>query len=553
MKHKTNTEISPVVLKLLKQRGYELQSDIEEFLASKPKKTYDPFLLLNMVEGVDLVLSAIENDERICIYGDYDADGVTSTSLMLEFLSHSTNNLSYYIPSRFDEGYGLNKTAIKKIFDAGVKLIISVDCGSVSREEVEYGEALGLEFLITDHHKASEENLPYCTVINPNQPKCRYPFKSLSGCGVAFKLAQAVAKSLDLPASTYNGCLDLVAIGTVADIMPLIDENRTLVKYGLLRINSGLREPLKALINGIGLTIGEVTAFSIGFGIGPHLNAAGRINAARLGVQLFRSKNLDDANACVQKMKMCNQKRKEFQEDTYQKALILLENEDTSKGIVFVKIEDAHEGVTGIAAGKLKERFKRPAIIVTPTEEGTYKGTCRSIESIDIHKLLSEFSHLFLKFGGHKAACGFTIQEENIRTLTDCLNKKIHEMEMNNPELFEKTWTWDTDLKVEDISLKLAKDIALMEPFGRENETPKFMVDGIADNVITIGKEGQYRKFDLLSEKDSAMISCVAFSLEDGDKKELVNGRKLSVLGTIDINKWNDKETVQMKVIKFFY
>lgn len=552
MNHKANIEINPVVLKLLKQRGYESQSEIEEFLASKPKKTYDPFLLLNMVEGVDLVLSAIENEERICIYGDYDADGVTSTSLMLEFLSHLTNNLSYYIPSRFDEGYGLNKAAIKKIYDAGVKLVISVDCGSVSREEVEYGETLGLEFLITDHHRASEENLPYCTVINPNQPECIYPFKGLSGCGVAFKLAQALAKSLDLPSSTYNGCLDLVAIGTVVDIMPLVDENRTLVKYGLMRINSGLREPLNALITGIGLTLGEVTAFNIGFGIGPHINAAGRIKAARLGVQLFRSKTLDDANACVDKMKICNQKRRELQEDTYQKALMLLENEDTDKGIIFVKIEDAHEGVTGIAAGKLKERFRQPAIIVTPTDEGLYKGTCRSIESIDIHKLLSEFSPLFLKFGGHKAACGFTIQEENITPLTEGLNKKINQMKMDNPELFKQTWKWDSELKVEDISLELARDIALMEPFGRENETPRFIIEGITDNVSAIGKDGQYRRFSLLSLKDNAKINCVAFSLEEDDKKELISGRKLSVLGTVNINKWNNKETVQIMVSKIF-
>ena len=238
-------QINPKILDLLNDRGYKSEEEILEFLSMRPKKTYDPFLLLNMAEGVDLVLSAVENEERICIYGDYDADGVTATSILLEFLSNITSNLSYYIPSRFDEGYGLNKTAMEKICKAGVDLVITVDCGSVSREEVEYGKNLGLKILVTDHHRADNERLPRCPVINPNQPDCEYPFKGLAGCGVAFKLAQAVARTIGMQSQTYNNTLDLVAIGTIADVMPLIDENRTLVKYGLMRLNSANREPLK--------------------------------------------------------------------------------------------------------------------------------------------------------------------------------------------------------------------------------------------------------------------------------------------------------------------
>ena len=549
-------QINPKTLDLLNDRGYKSEEEILEFLSMRPKKTYDPFLLLNMAEGVDLVLSAVENEERICIYGDYDADGVTATSILLEFLSNITSNLSYYIPSRFDEGYGLNKTAMEKICKAGVDLVITVDCGSVSREEVEYGKNLGLKILVTDHHRADNERLPKCPVINPNQPDCEYPFKGLAGCGVAFKLAQAVARTIGMQSQTYNNTLDLVAIGTIADVMPLIDENRTLVKYGLMRLNSASREPLKKLIEEIGLRVGEVTSFNIAFGIAPHINSAGRIKAARLGVKLFRSTSDDEIAEIVEIIKDCNKQRKTLQDEIYEECLEKIKEEyKITKRIsdfILIDLENAHEGVTGIVAGRLKERFYRPVAILTKTEDGLFKGTSRSIDGIDIHSLLSNFSDLFINFGGHKAACGFTISETNVSLLREGIGHLMKEELKKNPDLLKRKWSWDLQLIPEDVTINFAQDLLMFEPSGKGNEKPTFAVDGKIANLKAIGNEAQYRRFQLISEKSDSFVSCVCFGIEEGSIDELSEGGYVRTLGNISVNRWNGNISPQMNVKKIF-
>lgn len=550
-------QINPIILEILNDRGYNSEEEIQEFLSMKPKKTYDPFLLLNMAEGVDLVLSAVENNERICVYGDYDADGVTATSILLEFLSNITSNLSYYIPSRFDEGYGLNKTAMEKISNAGVGLVITVDCGSVSREEVEYGKKLGLKILVTDHHRADNDRLPNCLVINPNQPDCEYPFKGLAGCGVAFKLAQAIARTIGMPSQTFNNTLDLVAIGTIADVMPLIDENRTLVKYGLMRLNSANREPLKKLMEGIGLQVGEVTSFNIAFGIAPHINSAGRIKAARLGVKLFRSTSDDEISEIVEIIKDCNKQRKALQDDIYEECLKKIKEEYKKNkqipNFIFIDLENAHEGVTGIVAGRLKERFYRPVAILTKTEDGVFKGTSRSIDGLDIHSLLSNFSNLFINFGGHKAACGFTISEANVLLLREGIGNAMKDELSRNPELLKRQWSWDIKLIPEDVTINFAQDLLLFEPSGKCNEKPTVAVDGKIVNLKAMGSEGQYRRFQLVSEKSNSFVSCVCFGIEEGSVDELRESGYVRAIGNISVNRWNGNVSPQMNVKKIFH
>lgn len=549
-------QINPIILEILHDRGYNSEAEIQEFLSTRPKKTYDPFLLLNMAEGVDLVLSAIENDERICIYGDYDADGVTATSILLEFLSNLTSNLSYYIPSRFDEGYGLNKAAMEKISKAGVNLVITVDCGSVSKEEVQYGKELGLKILVTDHHRTDNDRIPKCPVINPNQPACEYPFKGLAGCGVAFKLAQAVARTVGLQSQTYNNTLDLVAIGTVADVMPLVDENRTLVKYGLMRLNSANRNPLKKLVEEIGLKVGEVTSFNIAFGIAPHINSAGRIKAARLGVKLFRSTSDDEITDIVEAIKDCNKQRKTLQDEIYNECLKIIKEEyKNNKKIpdfILIELENAHEGVTGIVAGRLKERFCRPVAILTKSEDGLFKGTSRSIDGLDIHSLLSNFSDLFISFGGHKAACGFTISENNILLLREGIVNLMKDELTKNPDLLKRKWNWDLELAPEDVTTSFAQDLLLFEPTGKCNEKPVFAVDGKVANLKAMGNEAQYRRFQFVSEKSDSFVSCVCFGIEQGSVDELAEGEHVRAIGNITLNRWNGNTSAQMNVKKIF-
>lgn len=549
-------QINPIILEILNDRGYNSEAEIQEFLSMRPKKTYDPFLLLNMAEGVDLVLSAIENDERICIYGDYDADGVTATSILLEFLSNLTSNLSYYIPSRFDEGYGLNKAAMEKISRAGVNLVITVDCGSVSKEEVQYGQELGLKILVTDHHRTDNDRIPKCPVINPNQPDCEYPFKGLAGCGVAFKLAQAVARTVGLQSQAYNNTLDLVAIGTIADVMPLVDENRTLVKYGLMRLNSANRSPLKKLIEEIGLKVGEVTSFNIAFGIAPHINSAGRIKAARLGVKLFRSTSDDEIAEIVETIKDCNRQRKTLQDEIYNECLKIIKEEyKKNKKIpdfILIELENAHEGVTGIVSGRLKERFYRPVAILTKSEDGLFKGTSRSIDGLDIHSLLSNFSDLFISFGGHKAACGFTIAENNIPLLREGIVNLMKEELTKNPDLLKRKWDWDLELIPEDVTTSFAQDLLMFEPSGKCNEKPVFAVDGKVANLKTMGNEAKYRRFHLLSEKSDSFVSCVCFGIEQGSIDEIVENAHVKAIGNISLNRWNGNVSAQMNVKKIF-
>lgn len=540
--------LQPKILNLLNQRGYKTPEEIEEFISLRPKKTYDPFLLLNMEEGVDLVLSTIEKGERICIYGDYDSDGITSTTIMLEVLSNLTDNLSYYIPSRFDEGYGLNKEAMEKIKNAGIDLIITVDCGSTSVEEVEYAQELGMKVLVTDHHRVSDKIAP-CLVINPTQENCTYPFKFLAGCGVVFKFCQAIANVTGLDKSTYNSTLDLVAVGTVGDIVPLIDENRTMVKYGMNLIRQNKRDSLGALAKAIDIDLQNIKAYNISFGIVPHLNAAGRIKEAKLGVQFFRAKTSEDLDKAVEKLKACNKSRREIQDETFKEAKSVLREGFEKDLFILLKLPQGHEGITGIVAGKIKEEMGKPTIIVTPTDEGNYKGTGRSIGSINLYELLKENEELFIKFGGHKAACGFTIPEENIELLRRRLNEKIKGMLLENPQLLDDCWKEDLNIDIEELNEGFLKQLDLFEPFGASNEKPKIGLEGYINNLAKMGNEGQFIRFNLISSDKESKISCVCFKNVEKNLKSIWDEESpVKIIGYPNKQEWRGKINIQMIV-----
>ena len=420
--------INPIIKKLLNNRGIETEEDILEFLSDKPQKTYNPFLLPDMEAGVDLILSEIEKQSNIWIYGDYDADGITSTSLMMSVLSHLTDEklLNYYIPSRFEEGYGLNKEAIEYIASQGCNLLITVDCGSVSYDEVEYAKALGLKVLVTDHHNITDV-MADCLLINPKHPDSKYPFKELSGCGVAFKVAQALQQKSGMPKQVLTEVLDLVAVGTVGDIMPLVDENRTMVKFGLKVLNLARRKGLRKLMEGTSLHIGKISSENISFVIVPHLNASGRIEDASQAVELLlgscSDSRLDEiVNDVIKK----NNMRKKLQAELFKQCQAEIDRDDLDD-LILIHAEDAHEGIAGIVAGKLKETYYRPSIIVTTTgvDGDELKGTGRSIEGVNLYELLKSQEELFLKFGGHAGACGFSLKKENLPALRQGLEKEM--------------------------------------------------------------------------------------------------------------------------------
>ena len=540
-------EINQLIKQLLLNRGISSDEDIEEFISQSPRKTYDPLLLPDMEAGADLILNEVGKGSRIMIYGDYDADGITATSLMFSVLSHLMSgrkeDLSYYIPSRFEEGYGLNRDAVKNIFDQGYDFIITVDCGSVSEDEVRYAEELGMRVLVTDHHTITDK-MAGCLLINPKKPGSQYPFKELCGCGVAFKLAQVIQRKAGLPKSILTEVLDLVAIGTIGDIMPLIDENRTLVKYGLKVINQGTRPGLRKLIREAGLTVGSISSENVGFVIVPHLNASGRIEDASRAVELMLAEENDpELDSLVADLIYKNRERKRLQQETYKRCLEIAEPED----FMLIRCDDAHEGIAGIVAGKIKDNFYRPAVIVMPTmgEEGLLKGTGRSIEGVSLYDILKNHEELFTKFGGHSGACGFTMKAEDFDELKEGLLKDIAVIKDKDPEVFVRKYPCDMDLSPGDVSVELADQIDLLSPFGNGNPKPVFRLKNVMiSDLRLMGNEGQHMRFTARDER-MRYLSCVLFNKADRYTNMIRYGSRFDLIGSVEAQIWQGQKRLQ--------
>ncbi|MGF6375803.1 single-stranded-DNA-specific exonuclease [Clostridiales Family XIII bacterium PM5-7] len=539
-------KLQPKLLALLHKRGITTEEELTEFLSDKPQKTYDPFLLHNMEAGVDLILSTIEHYGRICIYGDYDADGVTSTALMMDVLGQLTDNLTYYIPSRFSEGYGLNCSALDKIKEDHVDLVITVDCGSVSCDEVQHAKAIGLNILVTDHHTIADK-IADCLVINPMQPQCQYPFKHLAGVGVAFKVAQALAAKSELPKEAVNRTLDLVGIGTIGDIVPLIDENRTLAKFGIRAVNVTKRKGLEQLILGIGLQKGNVRSENISYIIVPHLNAAGRMGDASVGVKLLTSSDDGEIAEAVETLISRNHERKKVQNLTFEQCKTVLEEQYQDDLFYVIDLPDAHEGITGIVAGKVKEAYGKPTVVVTPTGEDCLKGTGRSIEGVNIYTLLKNSEALLERFGGHEAACGFTMKKEHLEQLRGNLNREMERLLADNPNLFDQRTQADLFLSGPDVCLELIEEINKLEPFGCDNEQPKIHLDVMPRMMQKMGSEKQFTKFvGILS--DGSQLPCVIFNQADQYDELLQKNEKVSIIGALSSQTWNGKTNLQFTV-----
>ncbi len=538
-----------IIKELLNNRGVVTEEEITEFLSDKPKQTYDPSLLADAQAGVDLILSEIALGSKICVYGDYDADGITATALMLGVLRQlaPAENLDYYIPSRFEEGYGLNMEAIKRIADKGTDLIITVDCGSVSPGEVEYAKSLGMKVVVTDHHTITDE-MADCLVINPKRGEDKYPFKGLSGCGVAFKMAQIIQKQANLPKSVLSTALDLVAIGTIGDIMPMIDENRTLVKFGLRALNTGHRYGLRKLVEGAGLKLGEITAENIGFVIAPHLNASGRMEDASQAVKLLLApEGSSEADRIVADLLCKNRERKRLQQKTFD---LCAEKLGEPEDFLVLRLENAHEGITGIVAGKLKERYNRPTVLLTPSgcEKQYLKGTGRSIEGVNLYDLLKRHEQYFEKFGGHAGACGFLMGAEHFDELKSGLLMDMAELKGQNPEIFEKKRPFDLEINLEDMSVELAEAIAKIAPFGNQNPKPLFCVRDVEiSDVRYMGDLGQHVRFRI--SQGGKCVTCVLFG-NAKDYAEILDGDRhaAAIAGSLDCQVWQGTKRLQFMI-----
>ncbi|QXM05342.1 single-stranded-DNA-specific exonuclease RecJ [Crassaminicella indica] len=565
--HKTNWEMidkdksidhfdraDAIIKKILMNKGITTEEEIEEFLSEKPQKTYNPFLLKNMKEIVNTIIDYINKKKSIWIYGDYDVDGIASISLLMDFLSNFTNNLHYYIPLREEEGYGLNCDAIKDIKEKGGELIITVDCGSTSVEEVELAKNLGMEIIVTDHHNLSEE-VPDCLILNPKQEDCPYPFKFLCGCGIAFKLAQAIQKNMGAPKKYLSDILDLVALATVADVVPLIDENRTLLKYGLKKLNNPTRLGLKYLIEAVGLKDKNISAGHIGFVLGPHFNASGRIDDARAGVELLLSKEQHKIKYLVEHLVTCNNERKAIQKKGLEICKAKVEKYYMNDLFLVIDSEGTHEGVIGIVAGRIRDLYYKPTLIVTRSQdEGILKGSGRSIDDIDIYEEMKKCKDLFIKFGGHKNACGFSIEESKLELLRKRLNEEAFKIKKQSPNKFVKTIKIECELKPSQITEEFVKALEKIEPYGMGNEKPYFLIRQIkVDNnkeKVVMGKNHEHLRLRGVSEKyhDSTEILAVGFGLAENYVNELNCPEIVDIVGFPNINEWNGYKNMQLMI-----
>ncbi len=514
--------IEPVTARLLYQRGYTAPETAESFIKLESELFHDPFLMKDMERACERTAMALENGERMVIYGDYDVDGVTSVSVLYLFLKENGANIGYYIPNRAGEGYGVNKEAIKKLSDEGARLFITVDTGITASEEAEYAKTLGCDIIVTDHHECHGE-LPTAAaaVVNPKRPDCTYPFKELAGVGVAFKFITALEYTLrKRSGGSTEGFLeyvcrkyiDLVAIGTIADVMPLCDENRLIVSMGLSYINRSARVGVNALIEaadgGKNSKKGKATSSLIGFTVAPRINAAGRLGTATRAVELFLTESASEAALIAEELCEMNRKRQYEENKIIDEIKKRLEAEPSLGNDLVIVLDDEnwHHGVIGIVASRVTERYSRPSILIS-FEGDIGKGSGRSVKGLNLVEALGSCSDLLVKFGGHELAAGLSVEKSKLCEF----RRRINEYARECLDGKEPVADVDIDLEVypEEITLRQAEELLLLEPFGVSNPVPLFAMRGVSIKDISPIGSGKHSK--LTVEKNGMLFSCVCF------------------------------------------
>lgn len=533
-------KISPQISQILKNRYIDNEKDAEIFMNPSLEYLRDPFLMKDMKKAVDRIKKAIKNNENIWIYGDYDVDGVSSTSILCIYFDSINYPINYYIPNRLEEGYGINEESIKHIHSQGCNLMISVDCGITSVKEIDLANELGFDVIITDHHECQSEIPNAYAVINQKQEDCNYPFDMLCGCGVAFKLIQALTPKEEFKTSLYN-YIEIVTLATICDIVPLKDENRILVKNGLKLMSECKNIGLKELIKVCGVESDKIKSSHIAFAIGPRINASGRLGYSKLGVELFTTKNQSKAKEIANMLEDKNNERQLIEAKMYQEAEAIIESNEKYKDdkVLVIAKEGWQHGIIGIVASKLTEKYYKPTILLT-IEDGEATGSARSIKGFSIFDALVESKDLLNKFGGHDQAAGLALDSNKIEDLSYEVNQ-FAKYELNEEDLIENV-NVEYELSEESIDLDLIEELHKLEPFGLSNPNPKFIVrDAILKNINVIGKNKQHLKFTIEKEKT---YSCIGFNMAYL-KSGYNQGDKVDVLFQLDENNFMGKRSVQ--------
>ncbi len=537
--------VSPVLAQLLVERNIRTPDEIHNFFNPNLKNLHDPYLMRDMEKAVMRITTALRDGENILIYGDYDVDGTTGVSILYEALFKLGGKVSFYIPNRMTEGYGLSLGGINYAVSQKIGMILTVDCGITAVEEVAYATSKGIDVIVCDHHEPAEEIPNAYAVLDPKVKDCPYPFKELAGVGVAFKLLQALYISLGYSLSDLKKFLDLVAIGTAADIVPMLDENRILVKFGLEQINDEPRNGVFALLESSSL-LGRVLDVSlIIFVLAPRINAVGRMTTANKAVHLLTSSSLQQSRSIASILESENKIRRGIDETTCHEAILLAEDQiakDQAKVLVLAK-DGWHPGVIGIVASRIMEKFNRPTILIS-LKEGIGKGSARSTSNFDIYSALKGIEHVLDNFGGHKYAAGLTVQEGNIELLRKEMQRITEDLISQEDLIPTLDCHSEISLKVLDASfLKWLKQFA---PYGPYNMRPVFVTRDveIVGDIQVVG--GNHLKFKV--KNDGIVIDAIAFNFAEIREKMKPSRQHIDAAFVIEENTWNGRTTIQMRI-----
>lgn len=540
--------LHPVLVELLLKRGITTKEEAIGFLSPDLKDLHDPFLMPDMDKAIRRIEKALGNKERILIYGDYDVDGTTAVSLVYKFFRGITSNIDYYIPDRYDEGYGISFQGIDYAVKEGVKLIISLDCGIKAVSKVAYAKEKGIDFVICDHHMPDDQLPDAIAVVDAKRLDSTYPYSDLSGCGVGFKLVHAFSKQNGYPFSEIEPLLDLVAVSIASDIVPLTGENRILMYHGLKQLNSNPSFGLRGIIEICGLMRKQITVNDIVFKIGPRINASGRMMNGKEAVDLMVENDMTAAREKSKNIDKYNEDRRELDKKITDEAIAYIEKyiDIAGQKCIVIYNETWHKGIVGIVASRLTERYYRPAVVLTKSGE-MISGSARSVPGFDVYKAIESCRDILENFGGHTYAAGLTLREENLAAFTERFNMLSFdgvEARMMLPQI-----TVDAEISLSQVSPSLMSGLKKFNPFGPENDNPIFLAKEVYDagNSRLVGKDNRHIKLDIIDKTTDRALPGIAFSQRDFFHR-IKSGLPVDICYTIEENKHGGNSFTQLIV-----
>ena len=530
--------VNHIVAHLLVLRGIENFDDAKLFFRPELKHLHDPFLMKNMQDAVDRIEKAIANKEKVLVYGDYDVDGTTSVAMMYSFLKRFSPEIEYYIPCRYEEGYGISLKGIDYAKKNNFSLIIALDCGIRAFDQVDYANEKEVDFIICDHHNPADKTPKAVAILNPKQSDCNYPYKELSGCGVGFKLIQAYSQKNNIDFSEISEYLDLLTVSIGADIVPMTGENRVFSYFGLKQINTQPRAGLKALMD-IANKIKELSISDVVFGIAPRINAAGRIEHAKKAVEILVEQDLDRAKKLASFIEENNVTRRNLDQNITKEALEMID-ENKKSTVVFSK--NWHKGVVGIVASRVIESHYKPTIVLAE-KDGILTGSARSVHDFDLYEAISKCAHLCEKFGGHKYAAGLSIKKENLSEFIIAFEKVVSES-ITEDQLFPKIDV-DMEIDIDAVDGKLFRIIKQFSPFGPQNLSPIFVSRRVVDNGYgkRIGADKSHLRIN--TKTASGSLAGIGFSMGDAFEK-IKDYNEFDICYSINENEWNGRKNLQL-------